>query len=81
MAYASVHAVSTREYDETIGVDVVRGLGYRATAPDGWRGPFRRRYSDASLDAYEYNRRAERGDASIGNTGAEAAPAARETGA
>lgn len=33
---------------------VARGVGFRAVASDGWKGPSRRTYADARKDAREH---------------------------
>lgn len=45
-----------RQKSPELRCEVLTVYGYRAEHPDGWRGPFRRKYRDAENDARDQNR-------------------------
>jgi len=42
--------------DRELHTNIVRGVGFRASASDGWHGPKRRTYREARDDANEHRR-------------------------
>jgi hypothetical protein len=52
--YAKAKVCRVRQLSPMLGCDVLAVYGYRAESPT-WRGPFRRSYWQAKLDAIERN--------------------------
>lgn len=56
MARAFPAPCRMRRLSPLLGCDALTVYGYRAESPDGWRGPFRRSYREARIDARDHNR-------------------------
>lgn len=56
MSAAAARPVRVRQLSPLLGCDTLAVYGYRAEAPDGWRGPVRRKLRDARHDAREHNK-------------------------
>ncbi len=56
MRRASAYPSRVRRLSPLLGCDALTVYGYRAESPDGWRGPLRRRMSEANRDARDRNR-------------------------
>lgn len=56
MSGSAIRPTWHRRFDENLGVDVARVVGYRAVAKDGWKGPRRYTFSEAREDLRERHR-------------------------